>query len=444
MQKPRIFIGLIEIAGYYNSLAFGLRQKGYQVTLAGATSHTYGYESGDNKNPLPIRVYDALLKNSTAYQLSKQNTLSSLAKRKLSVLLTKLAGIILFIWAFSRHEVFIFGFGSSFFPENYDLPILKALRKRVICNIAHGSEARPPYINGVHVGELSYPISTSKLSSIRKIAKRIKRRCLKIENHADIVVGAPLTSHFLEQSFINTFYLGVPFKGLSHNREENLAKKEKIRILHCPSNPIVKGTSLIRSAITSLQSKGYAIEFVELIGKPNKEVLEELRICDFVIDQSYSDFPLAGFATEAAWFAKPAVVGGYGWQSLKSLIPEHVFPPSHLCHPENLESAIEKLIIDEQYRHTLGQQACDFVESVWSIQKFAERYLQLINGEIPEIWWATPGQIPYIQGCGISENTLFKVLSQLLLSGTDILQLRDKPSLENAFIEFYTFNIEEK
>jgi len=51
---------------------------------------------------------------------------------------------------------------------------------------------------------------------------------------------------------------------------------------------------------------------------PNHAVLEELGKCDFVIDQAFADYGMAGFATEAAWFGKTAVVGGYQselWQS---------------------------------------------------------------------------------------------------------------------------------
>ncbi|NEZ58818.1 glycosyltransferase [Adonisia turfae] len=436
MKSFRIFIGVVEIAGYYGNLAFALREQGHLVTVAGASGHVFEYEGQHSSNPFIIRIYDALLKALALKQLSTSKSINHLVRKKLLEFLTSLTRVVLFLWALPKHEVFILGFGSSFLPKGFDLPILKLLNKRLICNIAHGSEARPPYINGGPLESLNDPITKGDLHTIKRATKIIKIRCSKIEKYADIVVGAPLTSHFLEKPFINIFHLGLTFKSQSASNINNNALIKNIRILHCPSNPAVKGTSLIRNAIASLKDKGYPIEFIELIGKPNTTVLKELRLCDFVVDQAYSDFPLPGFATEAAWFAKPSVVGGYGWPFLKKLIPNNIFPPSHLCHPAQLEESIEKLIVDIPYRQDLGNKAQIFVKENWSLQKTADRYLQLINGDFPRNWWAIPCQINYLQGCGVSEKKLLKVLPQLLQEGKDVLQLKDKPSLEKAFIDF--------
>ena len=435
MKQIRIFIGVVEVAGYYGNLAFALRERGYSVTVVGAASHVFEYKSNSNENPFIIRLYDKLLKASALKKLTNKRAISHQIKKKIFAFLTRLLKLVIFLWVTPNHDVFIFGFGSSFLPGNLDLPILKFINKKVICNIAHGSEARPPYINGAYVNNLSNPITKDELSLIKKLSKTTKRRCSTIEKYADIVIGAPLTSHFLEKPFINIFHLGLIFRELSADNTENDNQALNVRILHCPSNPTVKGTSLIRHVIKSLKNKGHKIDFIELINKPNSTVIEELNICDFVVDQAYSDFPLPGFATEAAWFAKPSVVGGYGWHALQQLIPDKVFPPSHICYPNDLETAVEKLIIDKEYRINLGNQAQNFVKSNWSIQKCTDRYLQLINGPIPEDWWSTPCQIPYLHGCGISESTLLEVFPQLLQAGEDILQIKDKPSLTKMFIK---------
>ena len=70
----------------------------------------------------------------------------------------------------------------------------------------------------------------------------------------------------------------------------------------------------------------------------------------FEIDQVYCDTPMAGFATEAAWFGKPAVVGGYGFDYLKTYVPEGMWPPSKTCHPDKIENAIESLIVNKVER----------------------------------------------------------------------------------------------
>lgn len=57
----------------------------------------------------------------------------------------------------------------------------------------------------------------------------------------------------------------------------NLKNIKKIKILS-PSNPFVKGTSLVRAAIKKLQVEGYDFEYIELQKMPNEVVLEHLNI----------------------------------------------------------------------------------------------------------------------------------------------------------------------
>ena len=82
---------------------------------------------------------------------------------------------------------------------------------------------------------------------------------------------------------------------------------------------------------------------VVVTGRPNREVLAAIAASDFVIDQVYSDSPLAGFAAEAAALGRPAIVGGYAWDDLRRVTPAEVMPPSHVCRPEDLADAIRRL-----------------------------------------------------------------------------------------------------
>ena len=55
-------------------------------------------------------------------------------------------------------------------------------------------------------------------------------------------------------------------------------------------------------------NEGLPLEYVEIVGQPNDIVLAEIARSAFVIDQLYSDTPMAGFAAEAARLGKPAIV----------------------------------------------------------------------------------------------------------------------------------------
>jgi len=420
-----------EIAGYYGQLAKGLREKGYAVTFVGGNAHPFAYERSKENQPLLADLYERV--SALHARTPRKKPFRKLLFIGGSDLLKILLKILLFFWALMKHDVFIFGFGSSFFRWNLDLPLLRLFGKRVICNIAHGSDARPPYVNGAYLDTDGKHLD---LHVLENLTKRIKKRCDFIGRHADLVLGAPLSCHFIGAPFINLFRFGIPYS-MRHIQESSPKNERTLRILHSPSHPQAKGTPRIREAIDSLQRKGHNIQLVEVIGQPNNVVLQELANCDFVVDQVYSDTPMAGFATEAAWFGKPAVVGGYGWEILKKHIPRDMFPPSQICHPDALEEAIEQLVTDEAYRLELGKRARRFVEEKWSAQSVAEKYIRLIDGDIPDEWLANPNDIVYLHGGGLPEEKVREITRNLILSkGVKALQLSHRPELERAFVEF--------
>jgi hypothetical protein len=169
--------------------------------------------------------------------------------------------------------------------------------------------------------------------------------------------------------------------------------------------------------------------------------MREIQHCDFVVDQLYSDTPMAGFATEVAWFGKPAVVGGYGFDYLKTSVPEGMWPPSKTCHPDQIEQAIEDLIVNREDRLRLGGEAQKFVREKWNAAEVARRYLRLIEGDIPEEWWLDPATVTYLEGFGQPvERTKENIRQMVEQFGVESLQLSHRPDLERAFLEFAGVN----
>jgi hypothetical protein len=64
-----------------------------------------------------------------------------------------------------------------------------------------------------------------------------------------------------------------------------------LRILHAPSNPVVKGTPLVRCVIRQLKEEGYDFQYIELIGVPNETVIMELKQSHIVLNQFYLLLP---------------------------------------------------------------------------------------------------------------------------------------------------------
>src|SRR5205807_3408203 len=210
-----------------------------------------------------------------------------------------------------------------------------------------------------------------------------------------------------------------------------------VRIVHAPSTPGPKGTDVIRGIIRELKEAGRPVEYVELINKSNQEVLTELQRCDFVIDELYSDIPLAVLGAEAAFIAKPAVVGGYAQAELDRYATQTGLPMTLYVRPEEVSAVVERLVNDPAFRRECGAAAHRFVTTYWSPAEVAKRFLRLIDGDIPEEWWYDPASNNYLHGWGAPEVELRRYLRKFLeKGGPSALQISDKPGLQDAFLRF--------
>ena len=61
--------------------------------------------------------------------------------------------------------------------------------------------------------------------------------------------------------------------------------------------------------------------------------MKEIELCDFIVDELYSDSFAAVFAMEAVALGKPVIVGGYGGEELKRHIPAEGRDPNIIPAP---------------------------------------------------------------------------------------------------------------
>lgn len=416
-KKMRIFLGLSEVAGFYYGLEQGFKQLGIAVTRFDLGNHPFNY--ADKKENLLVRLF--------------QKSNFELKKKLWHKIFWKCIALhckaVLFIWVLFRHDVFIFSYGTSFF-RLADLKILKFFRKKILFQF-HGSDSRPPYMDGTVIYQ-------QPTNVVAKMTVLKKRQLTFINQYADAIIDIPTMGLFHEKPFINWLRVGLT---VSITQAPNyIAQKNKnneIKILHAPSHPQAKGTSVIKQTITNLKHAGYPINFIELHNQPHYKVKEALMECDFVIDQLFADYPMPGFATESAWFSKPTIICGYATSLWHESLPDDERPPSYYCHPDELEQAIRLFCDDDKFRTELGKKAHQFVSQHWAPKEVAKRYLRVINNDIPTDWLCFPEHISYIHGCGVSENFLQNFLNKFLTEqGTTALQLHDKPELLGRFNEF--------
>jgi hypothetical protein len=437
-NHPRIYIGPQEIAGYYANLTYGLRTIGVPCDYITYVPHQAGY-GGESKRPILLKAADVFNRRRGRPNLSIL----------LRIILAIPSEILTAMWALSavlRYDIFIFGFGRSLLRWNLDLYLLKWLRKTVISNLSHGSEARPPFIDGSYQ---SFSGEQPSIDLLKKRTKEVAKTVRRHENLATMVIGSPFsTSQFAIKPFLNHFSIGLPAslnRGLLNcslnGVENNNITNRRVKILHCPSHPAVKGSLIIQKAIQELKDEGFDIDFQMLHGKKHIEVIAAIQECDFVVDQIYCDTPMAGFACEAACYGRAAVVGGYQLEKLKQFVPPGMWPPSYLCAPDCIKDAIKRLIQDREIAKQVGIDAYAFVQKKWNAALVAEKYLTIIKGVIPSEWWIQPSSIVYLEGIGQSRQITKKNVSELISKhGIDSLHLSHKKNLETAFTIFASFS----
>jgi hypothetical protein len=409
---PRsILVGMGETAGYCGQLVAGFRELGLRADHLDLGPDRHAYSA----SPRPLRARLA--------RWREGRRRAGPGPRVAWTILHRLTMVALLLHALVRYDAFVLRAGDSFLGLR-DLPLLRRLGKHVVV-VFFGSDSRPSYLNGVEV-------ESGRTGSAAAAETGAKRRVVeRIERHASTVVCHVMSAQLHRRPAVAFLELGIPRAIDPAPPPPETRAAGPLRVLHAPSTRHGKGTDVVREAVAAARRNGADVELVVVTGRPNREVLEAIAACDFVVDQVYSDTPMGGFAAEAAARGRPAVVGGYGWEELRRVTSASALPPSHLCHPDELAEGIARLATDHRYRQDLGDRARRFVETRWSPAAVARRFVALMTGEAPEEWTFDPASIDHVHGVGMSEPAVIDSIRAVLeAEGTPGLHVEDKPDLE--------------
>jgi len=435
LKGRRILVGPNEIAGYTSRIAVALARGGANVLFFNNYDHAFNPHVAESENL--HRLFRHAIGLASRWQA--KCGLAAVA----GIVLAGLVKILVFIKTCFWAQTVIMVGGKGLFGGGLEYAFLRLLGKRVV-HVFVGTASRPRYQSGYAKGVVKGGRINEK--ELRRLAKRTRRqagRIRGISRHADIVIENPLCGHFYEKPFINFFKLGAPLDVAALEQHPRLTNatpprtEGKIRVLHCPSRPEIKGSVQIQSVMKKLIREGLPIEFRQLTGVPRAQVLHEITQCDFVIDELYSDSPLAGFAAEASAFGKAAIVGGYGWKLFGALLRPEEMPPTAICHPDELEKVVRDLTFATAKRDELGNQTRAFLKDQWSETGFAERFARVVTGDIPSEWWVKPEQVQYMHGLGMSETEAQQLIGALVEQfGPGSLQVDHVPLLREKLVAF--------
>lgn len=421
-RVPRVFIGLREVAGVGRSLKAGFDEIGVECAFLNIGYHPHKYEARNNP-PWADRLGRA------SQRLGRHFT-GAWWKRILWIgFVQNLFSVLAFPRALLRYDAFVYiSVGSFFFF--FDLPLLKLFGKKIVF-VFLGSDSRPVYLNG-------YVVSSTGRGAMWKavvLARTQKTIVWLIDRFADVVVNMPPQAHFHTRPYASLLHVGLPVVAPPPDPGAAASPPPRPRILHAPSKTGPKGTDRIRAMIAALRSRGLDFDYVEVTGRPHAEVLEEIARSSFVVDELYSDTPMAVFASEAASFGRTAVIGSYYHAQVAAVLAPGDVPPTVFCHPDEVERSIERLLAERTLREDLGQRARAFVTGPWSAAAVAKRYLRLIEGDVPPEWMLDPRDIRYVEGTGLTAGRGAQVLHAFLATGgRSALCVGDKPELEKLLL----------
>jgi hypothetical protein len=441
-KPPRIFIGFGETSGYCAGLKKGFDEIGVPAFSFIISDHLGRFENASQGRLLS--AIRAILKKRGDWQARSKKSRNLLTKltcalaRMVLALAQNAVWLAVILWVLAKFDVFVLQGRSSFInyfrfpirPRFMDLPILKLFGKKIFY-VFHGTDTRPAYINGrAGICELN-------AKQLARYARRQAEDVRAIEKYADFILHYPLNTHFHRKRIISHEYVGRPVFVAASSPQELRTTSDSVRIVHAPSDPVGKGTEKIRECIKNLRQKGHQIEFIELVDKTNDEVKEELRRCDFLVDQVYYDVAISYVGTEAAFLGKPSVCGTYAAEALRQSTPASQLPPVFLCAPQDLEQAIETMITNRALRQRLGEQARRFVTAHYGPARVAQNYLRLIANDAPDEWRFNPNSVSYCHGYGYSEERVKEVIRSVVqTAGESALSLEDKPALKEKFLRF--------
>lgn len=191
---------------------------------------------------------------------------------------------------------------TEFDGRDYESRFLKARGLKIV-GFFCGSEIRSLRL----MDELSAKLGRDVITTYQKIVVQElasefqeelrKKLAISTDRYADFIFTAPTDQISYIQRPTHPFINFYPDSDFKRNDAKFLAMN-RVKVVHAPSSPLIKGTPLVRAAVKKLQLEGYDFEYRELIGVHNSVVLDALSQAHVVLNEFYAFVP-GQFGVEA-------------------------------------------------------------------------------------------------------------------------------------------------
>lgn len=338
-----ILHGMTEVAGQGFYTVKGLREIGLDVNMAVLQFNPHGYPVDIDLN-IDRKLWKAPL---YGFKLFK-----------------------FFLGASRKYDVFHFHFARTLLPLGFDLPVLKAKKKKVFLEF-HGSELRWKFNR-----KPEDPNTFGFLHGLPPVSQRNLNMLKKICDAADGIIlhDSELLSH-LPETDTKVYYLPlrIDISRFVPNYPED--GKKKVVIVHAPSKRSVKGTDYVLNAIEELKRQ-YDIEFILVENMTNDQAIEVYSKADIIVDQLLIG-TYGVFACEAMALGKP-VITYLSEEMIKDFPPELPVVSSSIY---TIKDVLEELILDPSRRREIGTRGRIYVEKYHDFKKVAVLAEKIYNSD---------------------------------------------------------------
>jgi hypothetical protein len=221
--------------------------------------------------------------------------------------------------------------------------------------VGHGNEVRLP---STHLESTPWsPFTDSDDWIPAELAE--KAVAANLQAIADLDVPTFVSTAGLLVDLPQAHFLGVVIDQQQWINDEPLLERDRIRVIHGPTNPHVKGTPLIVPTAQRLHDEGL-IEFIQLDRVPNHEMPAVMASADVVLDQfRIGDYGVA--ACESMTSGR--VVLAHVTEQVRREVEAHAGMP--LPIPDTTPGTLEQVLRDivarrEEYR-AMARTGRDFV-----------------------------------------------------------------------------------
>ena len=270
--------------------------------------------------------------------------------------------------AAGRFDVLHVHFGRSLFPPlNLDLPLHAALGTPMVFHF-HGCEVR----NRLHMLRTHERAACTECEPFCKPARQ-KQVIAQAQRYGkatlvstpDLLESVPGARHFPVAIDLERWSpLAAP--------EWKPSEAGRLRVLHAPTNRLIKGTRHVQEAVEAARRRVPGIEFELLEGVPWMELRDRMRRADVVVDQMFLGW-YGLTAVEAMALEKPVL--GYLRADFESRTGD--LPLVRVDNTASLADSLVALAGDPARRRVLGTSGRAYVEATHAAPRLARDLIDL-------------------------------------------------------------------